>query len=89
MDAMSLAPLAGTYRSSELLADWTLSVERDTAYVRVGPAAPEAMVPLAGDSLRAAGFRIGLVRLNDRIAGITLTSRGVRGLFLARLADAR
>jgi CubicO group peptidase (beta-lactamase class C family) len=89
VDAASLASLAGTYRSSELLADWTISVERDTAYVRVGPAAPEPMVPLAADSLRAAGFRIGVVRLNDRVAGITLTSRGVRGLFLSRVDPSR
>ena len=87
--AVALTPLAGTYRSGELLADWTISVHRDTAYVRVGTAAPEPMVPLAGDSLRAAGFRIGTVRLNDRVTGITLTSRGVRGLVLTRVDPSR
>jgi CubicO group peptidase (beta-lactamase class C family) len=88
-DHSALASLAGTYRSDELLADWKISVEHDTAYVRVGPTAPEVMAPLASDSLRVAGFQVGVVRLNDRISGITLTSRGVRGLFLTRIDDAR
>jgi hypothetical protein len=88
-DRSALAPLSGTYRSQELLTDWNISVEHDTAYLRVGPAAPEPMVPLSGDSLRAAGFRIGVIRLNDQIAGITLTSRGVRGLLLSRVDPSR
>lgn len=87
--AGALAPLAGTYRSEELTADWIISVRGDSAFVGIGQSAPEPIVPLAHDSLRAAGFRVGVVRLDDRVTGITLTSRGVRGLPLSRVEPSR
>jgi CubicO group peptidase (beta-lactamase class C family) len=82
--ASALTELAGTYRSQELLADWSITVRRDTLRARAGLGQEFPLRPLGGEAFAAAGGRVTFVRDGSRVTGLTLSSRGVRDLLLTR-----
>ena len=83
--AEALAGLAGTYRSPELLADWVISVRRDTVFARpgLGPAFP--IRPVAADTFAAFGTRVVIERTGGTVTGLTLDNRGLRNFRLTRV----
>jgi CubicO group peptidase (beta-lactamase class C family) len=86
--ATSPAGLAGRYRSEELLADWIVTMRRDSVFARAGLGAEFALRPVAPDTLTALGTRITVLRDAGRITGLTLDNRGLRDLRLVRIGDA-
>ena len=78
------ADLAGTYRSEELLADWRIAVRGDSVLARAGLGREFALRPVGRDTFAVPGGGVGMVREGDRVTGLRISSRGVRGLLLTR-----
>lgn len=81
----TLAGIAGTYRSSELLADWVISVRRDTVVARAGLGAEYPIRPVAADTFAAFGTRVVFSRTGGTVTGLILDSRGLRNLRLTKV----
>lgn len=81
------ASLPGRYRSDELLADWVVTLAGDTLRLRIGPLLEIPLTPGPAGSWLAAGIPFRFLAVDGRVTGITLTTRGARGLTLARVDD--
>lgn len=81
----TLTAIAGTYHSDELLADWVVTVRGDSVFARAG-LGPEVPLRRSGtDSFAAFGTRVTLVRIGDRVTGLTLNNRGLRDFRLSKV----
>ena len=83
--AAGLAGLAGTYRSPELLADWVITVRRDSVLARPGLGVEYPLRPVAADTFAAFGTRVVVSRSGGAITGLTLDNRGLRNFRLTRV----
>jgi hypothetical protein len=77
--------IAGRYRSDELLSDWIVTVRGDTVFARPGLGAEFALGQVHPDTFSAFGNRIAVVRSGGRVAGLSLTSRGLVNLRLQKV----
>lgn len=85
-DSAPVRPLAeyvGRYHSDELLADWVMTLERDSLRVRIGPLYQET-VTVGARGMVIAGARVRPVEQGGRVTGLSLTSRGARDFILTR-----
>ena len=82
-----LAALVGVYHSDELLADWRLTVRRDSLFVRAGLGGEFHLRTTGPDTFNALGTRITVLRSGDRVTGLTLDNRGLRNFKLTRIGD--
>jgi CubicO group peptidase (beta-lactamase class C family) len=80
-----LTGIAGTYRSSELLADWVISVRQDSVLARAGLGAEYPLRPVAADTFAAFGTRVVFSRSGGAITGLTLDNRGLRNFRLTKV----
>ena len=80
-----LAGIAGTYRSSELLADWIVFIRRDTVLVRAGLGPEYALHSVSGDTFSAFGTQVVFSRTAGTVTGLTLDNRGLRDLRLTKV----
>ena len=83
--AAALAALAGTYRSPELLADWVISVRRDSVVARAGLGPEYSLRPVAPDTFAAFGTRVVFSRSGGTVTGLTLDNRGLRNFRLTKV----
>ncbi|HSE53680.1 MAG TPA: hypothetical protein VLB00_15925, partial [Gemmatimonadales bacterium] len=81
----ALSGIAGTYRSSELLADWVISVRRDSVLARAGLGAEYPLRPVAADTFAAFGTRVVFSRTGGTVTGLTLDNRGLRNFRLTKV----
>jgi CubicO group peptidase (beta-lactamase class C family) len=82
-----LAGMAGTYRSPELLADWVVSVRRDSVLARAGISAEYPLRPVAADTFAVSGTRVVFLRTGGTITGLILDNRGLRNFRLTRVEE--
>jgi CubicO group peptidase (beta-lactamase class C family) len=85
--AAALAGIAGTYRSTELLADWVISVRRDSVLARPGLGAEYPLRPVAADTFAAFGTRVVFARSGGTVTGLILDNRGLRNFRLTKVED--
>jgi CubicO group peptidase (beta-lactamase class C family) len=83
--AAGLAGLAGTYRSPELLADWVITVRRDSVLARPGLGPEYPLRPVAADTFAAFGTRVVVSRSGGAVTGLTLDNRGLRNFRLTKV----
>jgi len=81
----TLAGIAGTYRSPELLADWVISVRRDSVLARAGLGAEYPLRPVAADTFAAFGTRVVVSRTGETVTGLILDNRGLRNFRLTKV----
>ena len=81
----ALSGIAGTYRSEELLADWIISVRRDSVLARAGLGAEYPLRPVAADTFAAFGTRVVFSRSGGAVTGLTLDNRGLRNFRLTKV----
>jgi CubicO group peptidase (beta-lactamase class C family) len=81
----ALSGIAGTYRSPELLADWVVTVRRDSVLARPGLGAEYPLRPVAADTFAAFGTRVVVSRSGGAITGLTLDNRGLRNFRLTKV----
>ena len=81
----TLAGIAGTYRTPELLADWVVSVRGDTVLARPGLGAELRIRPVAADTFAAFGTRVVFSRSGGTVTGLTLDNRGLRNFQLTKV----
>jgi CubicO group peptidase (beta-lactamase class C family) len=83
--AAALSGIAGTYRSSELLADWVISLRRDSVLARAGLGAEYPLRPVAADTFAAFGTRVVFSRTGGTVTGLILDNRGLRDFRLTKV----
>lgn len=81
----TLAGIAGTYRSPELLADWVISLRQDTVMARVGLGPTYPIRPVAADTFAAFGTQVVFSRTAGTVTGLTLDNRGLRDFRLTKV----
>ena len=80
-----LSGIAGTYRSPELLADWVISVRRDSVLARPGLGSEYPLRPVAADTFAAFGTRVVFARTGGAVTGLILDNRGLRDFRLTKV----
>jgi len=81
----TLAGIAGTYRSPELLADWVISVRQDTVLARAGLGPEYPIRPVAADTFATFGTRVVFSRTGGTVTGLILDNRGLRDFRLTKV----
>jgi CubicO group peptidase (beta-lactamase class C family) len=81
----ALSGITGTYRSPELLADWVITVRRDSVLVRPGLGAEYPLRPVAADTFAAFGTRVVVSRTGGTVTGLILDNRGLRNFRLTKV----
>ena len=81
----ALSGIAGTYRSSELLADWVISLRQDSVLARAGLGAEYPLRPVAADTFAAFGTRVVFSRTGGTVTGLILDNRGLRDFRLTKV----
>jgi hypothetical protein len=81
----TLAGIAGTYRSPELLADWVITVRRDSVLARAGLGTEYPLRPVAADTFAAFGTRVVFLRNGGAVTGLILDNRGLRNFRLTKV----
>ena len=80
-----LSGIAGTYRSSELLADWVVTTRQDSVLARAGLGAEFPLRPVAADTFAAFGTRVVFSRSGGTVTGLVLDNRGLRNFRLTKV----
>ena len=83
----ALSGVAGTYRSPELLADWVITVRRDSVLARPGLGAEYLLRPVAADTFAAFGTRVVVSRSGGTVTGLILDNRGLRNFRLTKVEE--
>jgi CubicO group peptidase (beta-lactamase class C family) len=83
--AATLAGIAGTYRTVELLADLIISVRGDTVLARPGLSPEQRIRPVAADTFAFFGTRMVFVRTGGAVTGLLLYNRGLLDFQLTKV----
>ena len=81
----ALSGIVGTYRSPELLADWVISVRRDSVLARPGLGSEYPLRPVAADTFAAFGTRVVFSRTGGPVTGLILDNRGLAPFLLTKV----